>query len=543
MKTAAVVAPDKLRGGFYTPSGLVQHCLSRIASLNGHATATILEPTVGDGAFLRALLNGSVTVDKFVGIELVEEEARKCVAIASEAPFESTIVATNFLDWVLSSSATDHFDVAVGNPPFVRYQFIGDNETRSIEKLGTRLGVSFRGVSNLWIPILLGALSRLKPGGTMAFVVPAELLTGISAGVVRGWLIQNFEALRVDLFPPGSFPEVLQEVIVLSGRRLRKPSTDPKQIEFVEHSAGQQLFWQHCVGATEQNWTKYLLTQRQLETVAQARLTPGVMMLGDIARFEVSIVTGANAYFSVSTLDVAHSDLAEWAIPLLPRIRNAPGLVYSNGDHKLLADGVTKAWFLDFSDARRDPQEEPLASAYLRNGESMGLHLRYKTSIRTPWYRVPSVSSGRLMLSKRSHTFPRMVLNEAGVVTTDTIYRGDVLPMYGERERDVVTNFHNSLTLLDAELEGRSFGGGVLELVPSEVARLSLPFGTSSPHLLGQLDSCYRSTSAGLVTEDTVIEITNSHLADTHPGLTARVLEDIEIIRRELQARRLSRNR
>ena len=44
--------------------------------------------------------------------------------------------------------------------------------------------------------------------------------------------------------------------------------------------------------------------------------------------------------------------------------------------------------------------------------------------------------------------------------TSDTIYRGRTLT-------DVLTpgafaaNFHNSLTLLSAELEGRSFGGGV----------------------------------------------------------------------------------
>lgn len=35
-------------------------------------------------------------------------------------------------------------------------------------------------------------------------------------------------------------------------------------------------------------------------------------------------------------------------------------------------------------------------------------------------------------------------------------------------------SFHNSFTLLWAEIEGRSFGGGVLELVPSEVGRLKV---------------------------------------------------------------------
>ena len=36
--------------------------------------------------------------------------------------------------------------------------------------------------------------------------------------------------------------------------------------------------------------------------------------------------------------------------------------------------------------------------------------------------------------------------------------------------------FLNTLTALSAELEGRHYGGGVLELVPSEIDRLVIPF-------------------------------------------------------------------
>lgn len=546
MRTAELLTPDKLRGGFYTPDPLVAHCLTRVAALNGHSAARVLEPTAGDGAFLRALLHGPVVVDKFVGIELIEEEARKCLAAASNASFDTEIIAADFLDWVGRADRTDHFDVAIGNPPFVRYQFIGDGTTRGIERLGKALGISFRGVSNLWIPIFLGALSRLRPGGVMAFVVPAELFTGLSAGVARNWLIQHFEALRVDLFAAGSFPEVLQEIIVVSGRRSDARHSSPDggmTIEFVEHVGHEEVSWRHSVSASERNWTRYLLTERQLGTLEEAREVPAIVRLGDVAKLEVSIVTGANAYFSVSSDEVKEFGLKQWTIPLLPRIRNAPGLIYSKRDHALLANGPGKAWFLDFSEARKSPLDEPRAKTYLKRGELLKLHLRYKTSIRTPWFRVPSVATGRIMLSKRSHTFPRMVLNDAGAVTTDTIYRGDVLPIFSKQRRDVVAAFHNSLTLLDAELEGRSFGGGVLELVPSEIARLHLPFGISSGALLERLDAGYRNLSASDAHEDELIEITNTHIASSYHGLTSTLLSELEDARRELQARRFLRNR
>src|SRR3712207_8200122 len=47
----------------------------------------------------------------------------------------------------------------------------------------------------------------------------SEFLTGISASMVRDWLLRHTEDLQIDLFPPSSFPAVLQEVVVLSGRK------------------------------------------------------------------------------------------------------------------------------------------------------------------------------------------------------------------------------------------------------------------------------------------------------------------------------------
>ena len=122
-----------------------------------------------------------------------------------------------------------------------------------------------------------------------------------------------------------------------------------------------------------------------------------------------------------------------------------------------------------------DPEQTPAAASYLRHGEELRLHQRYKCRIRDPWYRVPIVQPGSLLLSKRSHRYPRLVLNPAGVTTTDTIYQGRMTTAFEGREADLVTGFHNTATLLTAEIEGRSFGGGVLELVPTEIGRVCVP--------------------------------------------------------------------
>jgi adenine-specific DNA methylase len=544
MKTRTEVGADKLRGGFYTPARLVQLCLDRVQNLNGHhRRVSVLEPSAGDGAFLRGLAAHplSSNVHSFLGIEIVESEAQKCRQVAASTPFPASVASGSAIEW--ASRTQDQFDVVLGNPPFVRYQFVSPTDLRNIESLGKRVGIALRGVSNLWIPVLLGALARLRAGGAMAFVLPSEIFTGLSAGDARAWLLANMVDLRVDMFEPGSFPDVLQQVIVISGRRAmpsEQPFTGERQVVFVEHHrTGSLRRWRHSIPTGTGNWTRYLLTSAELDALSEAQGLPDVMSLGTAARIEVSTVTGANDFFSINSKELTGHHLEPWALALLPRVRHATGLIYTAEDHEATAASGAKAWLLDFAEGRADPQGVDGASSYLRIGESHSLHLRYKTRIRVPWYRVPVVKPGSLMLSKRSHTIPRLILNKAGVVTTDTIYRGQMLPPYAGQESELVTSFHNSLTLVSAELEGRSFGGGVLELVPSEIARLLIIFPVGAAAGLSNLDEIARGAAGRW---DTLVAATDNLLQQTTRGLTRSLIQRLGDARWSLLRRRLSRN-
>jgi adenine-specific DNA-methyltransferase len=232
---------------------------------------------------------------------------------------------------------------------------------------------------------------------------------------------------------------------------------------------------------------------------------------------------------------VARHGLERWARPLLPRIRHAPGLVYTAADHGATERDGARAWLLDFAAEAPDPQSHARAAAYLLTGEARGLPGRYKCRIRAPWFRVPGIRAGELLLSKRSHLHPRVVVNEAGVFTTDTIYRGRVL-RDGLSPRSIAAGFHNSLTLLSAELEGRSFGGGVLELVPSEVGRLLAFAAPEVSGVLGRLDALARAGDSERLVAATDSELVRGGLVD------ADVMAALADARAALLARRLDRN-
>lgn len=533
MKTATEVSPEKLRGGFYTPEPLVDICLSRLADLTRTSKAlSVLEPAAGDGAFVKGLLNrwpGGAPVRDITAIELIETEAARCRKLLT--PTVGRAVNSSVLPWALNGGGL--YDAAVGNPPFVRFQFVSSQDRRAATELAERLGVSIKGVANLWIPVLLAALSRLRKGGAFAFVVPTECLTGSAAGRIREWLLLETSSLRLDLFPAGSFPAVLQEVAVLSGRASR-----PKQgtLTIVQHDqGGSSKTWNVKPPLASTSWTPYLLETSQRDALEDISQRPFVRRLGELAKFEVSIVTGANDFFAVDDATLSGWGLEAWREPHLSRIRHAPGLVFGKQEHSKMRRHGVPAWLLNFSADRPDPTKSRRSAEYISRGEQRGLAQRFKCRIREPWYRVPNFQRGDLLLSKRSHLIPRVVLNEAGVYTTDTIYRGKVLPV-GPEPRSLTACFHNSLTVVSAELEGRSFGGGVLELVPSEVGRIWVPRLDSASGWLPRLDGIAREGGP-----EALIEATDAGLIEA--GLLGR--EDVEILssaRRSLLHRRLERN-
>jgi hypothetical protein len=497
----------------------------------------VVEPSAGDGAFIRGLGAHPYLARRaaaVVAIELFDLEAEKCRKALDSTKFSGAVVADSAVRW--SIDTVDLFDAAVGNPPFVRYQFISTEDKRDIPDLGALAGLSFAGVSNLWLAVLVAALNRLRPGGAFSFVVPTELLTGLATSHLRRWVCEHFQKLRIDLFAPGSFPGVLQEVAVFSGHRTANTASRPA-LTISEHGQNDtERTWAHSIDPDQRNWTRYLLNPVQLGALDTALAQSNVSPLSSLARIQVSIVTGANEFFSVSDDDLEKFHLTPWAKPLLPRIRHADGLIYSRRDHEATRCSGARSWLLDFSGDAADPLRHKAPADYLRLGEEAGLPDRYKCRIRNPWFRVPQVERGTLLLPKRSHRYPRMIVNEAGAYTTDTIYRGRPRRGNGVSARGLAAGFHSSLTLLSAELEGRSFGGGVLELVPSEIERLAVVNAPEAAKWLAQLDEVVRSGD-----EEGLVRLTDAALVEAG-ALEKDLAEALSEARNELLNRRLARN-
>jgi adenine-specific DNA methylase len=93
-------------------------------------------------------------------------------------------------------------------------------------------------------------------------------------------------------------------------------------------------------------------------------------------------------------------------------------------------------------------------------------------------------------LLRQIHCYPKLIANKAHATCTDTIHR---VRFTDRRESGrVVAAFLNSLTFAYAEIMGRSYGGGVLELEPNEADNLPIPLAGGEMLDLREADRALR---------------------------------------------------
>lgn len=98
------------------------------------------------------------------------------------------------------------------------------------------------------------------------------------------------------------------------------------------------------------------------------------------------------------------------------------------------------------------------------------------------------------MFFKRFNLLPKLVINEARVNTTDISYNIRLFKAFNAQS--VAFCFYNSLTITLCEYNGRFYGGGVGELVPSEFKSLSLPYMKIDKRKVKKLDRMIRNNSS-----------------------------------------------
>lgn len=460
----------KERGAFYTPPTLTQF-MTRWAVR--HPGARVLEPSCGDAAFLVAAQQHGAALGgaplALFGYEIFEPAAQSAWA---QLGGKATIRTADFFE----IPATGDFDVVLGNPPYIRYQrFAGESREKGLAAARAH-GVKLPGLANAWAAFTVHAAQFLKPDGRMALVLPAALLTVNYAGPVRAFLMRRFARVRLVMFERRVFPGVQEEVVLLLAEGTG-PAAALDVIQLEDANALADLAPDAVSHAAPQShggkWTAALLTEDEAAAYRDATQASPWTTMAQWGQVELGTVTGQNKFFALTAERIQRFGLTPHdLVPVVPPgAKHLRGLEMTADDMQALGDlGRTTQLFYPNPDALSAG-----AQRYIAWGEAEGVDQGYKCRNRSPWWRVPLTQVPDLIIGYMSGAVPRLVHNAARAHILNSCHGITLHPRLRFAAPLLPVLMLNSLTMLGAELIGRSYGGGVLKLEPRDVAQLPLP--------------------------------------------------------------------
>jgi adenine-specific DNA-methyltransferase len=488
IEASASVTSNKLRGGYYTPESVAEWlCRWAIQTSNDR----VLEPSSGDGVFLgeacKRLIELGASADKALanirGTEIIPAEVKKSRARLKEILAinpNGQIACTDFFEWAETDKV--RYDCVVGNPPFIRYQSFPEPSRTTAMRMMESYGLRPNKLTNIWVPFVVAAAGRLTPGGRLALVLPAELLQVTYAAQLRVFLADHFSRIHIFSCNHLFFDKAQQEIVLLladdysiDARRETQCLIELRETTNIDELLAakpnhKRLEEYSVVDHSTEKWLKYFLTPKEIGLMRALKKHRGVTALESHASIDVGVVTGRNEFFVIARDIVKQYGLKDYVTPLVGRSSQLKGAILEADEWQELADEGQKTYLLDFrSSFMEKPQLQ--AKRYIAMGEKEGYNTGYKCAIREPWYEVPSVWIPECFFFRQIYDFPRVAVNRACATSTDTIHR-----MRCKGNPDLVaTNIFTHLSAASAEIEGRSYGGGVLELEPTEAERLLMP--------------------------------------------------------------------
>ena len=536
MKLISEATAEKLRGGFYTPNSIANFMLRW--GMNGSSDLDILEPSCGDGVFLEELKKSNKQYNSLTAIELDELEAQKAKKIDLE---NTTIINDDF--HAFCNNTSKRFDLVIGNPPYIRYQFFDRQQQVAAEDIFIKAGLTYSKLTNAWVSFVVGASLLLKEeGGKIGFVLPAEVLQVSYAQQLRQFIAHFYNKINIISFEKLVFHNIQQEVVLLLCEKNGSGTHNIEHIELKDASELESLDVARLkspkkrIDFKSNKWTFYFLEQNEIDFLENIAKHKNIPTIGKYAKVEVGITTGANDFFTVPLSTVEEYDLHHYAKPMVGRSVQVNSVVLTEEDWIKNKHSKAKAHLLVFPQKQKLNQKNG-AVRYIADGENNDIHKGYKTSIREDWFVVPSLKISDALFIRRNNLYPRLIINEAKAYTTDTMHRVFIKPTTDINAFTV--SYYNSLSLAFTEVCGRSHGGGVLELMPNETEKILLPYHKDNADLLYQIDTLIRNKTN---IED-ILKITNQIILKQHYGLSDEEIDLAHNIWKKLSSRRLKRGK
>lgn len=472
-------------GAYYTCAPIADY-ISKWAIQS--QTATVLEPSFGDGSFLNAIFSRFNDLgNQRPEVTGVEIQDAPFAAYLDTKPFMNGI-RTDFMEFRPNTK----FDAVLGNPPYIRLRHLEEKAKMNTISLMNDYHVSVAESASLWMPFVIHSTELLKKGGRLGFVLPYEITYVRYAFPLWKYLKEKYGELCVYRIHYDFFPEVDVETIVFLACE-RGGKTDI--IKYKIFKSIEELFNNNPdktsniliddIFTLDKPFEMKLLPSIVTTTIERLKFRGLLRNILEDCKFNIGYVCGNKTFFHPTNEIVKQFHISSQN--LLPCIINTKQINNDTyiGLDTLMAESNT---FLFYPTTFASGDNE-----YISYGEKIGINTGYKCRTRKPWYITPGVVAPDLILTVFGDV-PRLIANSACFKVSNSLLGGFISSQRTAKE--IVCNWYNSLTLLLIELYVHSLGGGSLVLIPGEIDKMNLLVGipkSEAEKVYNHLNECMLS--------------------------------------------------
>lgn len=443
----------------FTPADLAQ-CMVEAVGLAG--PKSWLEPSYGEGVFLKAIADAGVSKLDVTALELSKRNVRLVKSLAMCFP------GTEALGWLRRSDR--HFDAVIGNPPYASASDLSIPMRREVGRvINPATGISVGLTANLWLAFLLRSIDRLNEGGTLALVLPASWDYASYAASVKDWLPMQFRSFATFRSDRPLFPEVTEGSVVILGQGFRKPHQLSARYECKDRASTCAAIRRFAVPWPPQ--------AQEVRASVPRRHQAEQVLLSSFLKIRLGGVTGDSKYFVMSEAKRRKLGLPLTSVqPVVTKARHLVTASIDRAKWEALREDQEPVWL--FRPTTRALKARAVIEYLKLDQEDGGCNRESgKVKARDPWYQTPLPPHPHAFISGVSDGGVALTFCDMdGLNATNTIYVVTFRPNLSLPQRYAIgAHILSEEFSVQAALVRRRYAGGLLKFEPGDILRQSIP--------------------------------------------------------------------
>lgn len=492
LDSRSLVMPQTLRkkalGAYYTPLKVTRLLCDWAIR---ESTDTVLEPCFGGCTFVEASVERLESLGvrdpgaNLFGCDIDPNAFRYLHDRVPQVRNRGQFFQADFL-CLRRDQIPEGVDAVVGNPPYVSLAKLDSAARHAVGEWEQASGYHVGRRASLWAHFTLHSLGFVKPGGRIAWVLPAALLTSKYSSSARSEICARFDRVAFITIAERLFIEegTEERTVILLAEGFRAPcpggAIAHRCLDNVEQLARLVEQWSAFDWrSTHQNQGTGLVPERAPDLLSELGRVFAPSALGDFAEVEIGVVAGDSRFLIKSAQEWVEHGVSESNLQyVVPPSRWIDGLVVRKKDEREHISNGVRCLALN---AARAPRQKALV-AYLSRYSEEAIKNNATFSKREVWHQFLDDKTPDGFFVFMTHLGPRLVLNGVGANATNALYRVYFKSGCKKHQKLISISLQTTACQVAAELIGNFRGSGALKLEPSDARRLPIFMPKKTPN-------------------------------------------------------------